>query len=338
MADTDPITQLADVIYGPLFLPSTIQRTTVLSSIRTSGIAVDDPDVSRFAQSIGDIMEMPFWTDIDGDSNVGSDDPDDIATPEQIVQGEDIARKIRRNIGFRAANLVAALLTEDPLSVISQLIAEYWVREEQKILGKILQGVFGAATMAGNKLDVATETLGDTNVFFSPDTASDAYALLGDRGTELTAIMMHSRVYWNLVAARALTVGRDPVTGQEFNEWEGKRVIVNDQLPRTAGSTSGYKYTSYLFGQGALAYAECVGAAGPKRPVEVYSQPQQGGGEGIETVWYRRHFVLHPRGVKFTSASVAGKSPTDAELATQSNWIRVYDPKNVRIVALVTNG
>ena len=333
----DYLTQLADIVYGPLFMPSTIQRTTILSTIRTSGIAVDDPEIARFAQAPGDVVELPFWTDITGDSNVSSDDPTVLATPQKIVQGNDSCRKLRRNNGFSAANLVAALLTEDPLSVISQLIAEYWVREEQKMLGAILNGVFASASMAGNVHDVATETLGSTNVFFSPGSTADALALLGDHGQFLTAVMMHSRVYWNLNAARALTVGRDPVTGEEFTDWDGRRVIVNDQLPRIAGSTSGYKYTSYLFGQGALAYAECTGLAGPKRPIELFSYPMQGNGEGVEQVWYRRHFVMHPRGVKFVGTP-AGESPTNAELATGTNWSLVYDPKNVRVVALVTNG
>jgi hypothetical protein len=36
--------------------------------------------------------------------------------------------------------------------------------------------------------------------------------------------------------------------------------------------------------------------------------------------------------VKFKNSSVAGSSPTNAELGTGANWERVYEPKNVRIV------
>lgn len=46
----------------------------------------------------------------------------------------------------------------------------------------------------------------------------------------------------------------------------------------------------------------------------------------------RRHFILHPRGVAFQNDSVAGASPTNAELATGTNWARVYDNKLIRIV------
>jgi len=51
----------------------------------------------------------------------------------------------------------------------------------------------------------------------------------------------------------------------------------------------------------------------------------------------RRRYILHPRGVKFTSAAVAGDSPTNAELENGANWTRVWENKNVRIVAIEHN-
>jgi hypothetical protein len=51
----------------------------------------------------------------------------------------------------------------------------------------------------------------------------------------------------------------------------------------------------------------------------------------------RRRFIMHPRGVKFTSASVAGANPTNAELENAANWTRVWEPKNVPVVAVTHN-
>ena len=51
----------------------------------------------------------------------------------------------------------------------------------------------------------------------------------------------------------------------------------------------------------------------------------------------RRLHILHPRGVKFNSAAVAGDSPTNAELENGANWTRVFENKNVRIVAVDHN-
>ena len=47
---------------------------------------------------------------------------------------------------------------------------------------------------------------------------------------------------------------------------------------------------------------------------------------------------MHPRGFKWTEASVADEMPTLTELANKLNWDRIYDKKKVRIVKLVTNG
>ena len=121
--------------------------------------------------------------------------------------------------------------------------------------------------------------------------------------------------------------------------FQGRRVVVDDSLPTRAGTTDGTVYTSYLFGQGAFGKGSC----------KLDSKPLQGGfgTEGVElarvpldsdtVLINRRRYILHPRGVKFTSASVAADSPTNAELETASNWTRVWENKNVRIVAVTHN-
>jgi hypothetical protein len=331
-------TRLSDVIYGPLFLPTTIQRIAQLSRIRNSPIVSADAELQRFANGAGDLVQMPFWNDLTGNSNTSTDDPAQNATPNKLTQGQDMARKIRRNNGWQSANLVASMLADDPLDAVAQLIAEYWVREEQRIMGQQMKGVFAASSMAGNVLDVASEDGAVTPVLLDAEVASNAYALLGEYGQTLSAVLMHSRVFYNLRAQRAIEFGKDPVTGLDFVRWDDKDVFVSDQCPRVAGATSGFKYTSYLFGNGAIGYAEATGEGGPKKPVELESAASAGNGEGVETVWYRRHWVMHPRGVSYSGTPASASGVTDAELGTGTNWTRVYDPKLVRMVAVTTNG
>jgi hypothetical protein len=331
-------TRLSDVIYGPLFLPTTIQRIAQLSRIRNSPIVSADAELQRFANGPGDLVQMPFWNDLTGNSNVSTDDPAHSATPNKLTQGQDMARKIRRNNGWQSANLVASMLAEDPLDAVAQLIAEYWVREEQRIMGQQMAGVFSAASMAGNVLDVASENGAVSPVLLDAEVASNAYALLGEYGQTLSAVLMHSRVFYNLRAQRAIEFGKDPVTGLDFVRWDDKDVFVSDQCPSEAGEDSGFKYTSYLFGNGAIGYAEATGEGGPKKPVEIDSVAAAGNGEGVETVWYSRHWVMHPRGVSFSGEPASASGVTDAELAAGSNWTRVYDPKLVRMIAVTTNG
>jgi len=112
----------------------------------------------------------------------------------------------------------------------------------------------------------------------------------------------------------------------------GLRVIVDDSMTVTAGSTSGFKYTSVLFGEGAFAY----GDGAPLVPVEVERQEAQGNGAGVETLWTRKTWILHPSGYQNTGTP-ASFSFTPAELAADAAWSRVVERKNVPLAFLVTN-
>lgn len=332
------VTRLTDVIIPSVFAPAVVQASLASNALIQSGIMVRTPQFDQFARGEGSLYDMPYWNDISGSSNVSTDDPAQNSTPNKITMGYDRARKMMRNNSWSSADLVAALATQDPIAVIRPLVANYWNREQQTILIQLLAGVFASTDMAGNVLGLAVEdvgTGGEDAVLFDAEIATNAFALLGDRGQLLTAFVMHSRVFYNLQAAQVITFLQNPVTGQyDIPTYLGRRVIVDDSVPRVAGTTSGYKYTTYLFGRGALAYGEGT----PKVPIEAARKAEAGNGEGVETLHSRRHFIMHPRGVRWTDDSMAGPSATNAELATAANWQRVWDPKDVLIVAVTTNG
>ena len=94
------------------------------------------------------------------------------------------------------------------------------------------------------------------------------------------------------------------------------------------------EYTSVLYGAGAIG----VGEGSPAVPVEVERHPDQGNGGGVEVLYTRKTNLIHPFGYAFTSAAVAGISPTIAELKLATNWTRVFtERKQVPIAFLVTN-
>jgi hypothetical protein len=93
------------------------------------------------------------------------------------------------------------------------------------------------------------------------------------------------------------------------------------------------RYRNYLFGAGALQKEIFF----PEVPVEAIRKPEAGNGGGVETLHNRRHALIHPNGFRFTSASVAAKSPTWTELSTATNWDRKYQRKNIKIAVLDSN-
>ena len=109
--------------------------------------------------------------------------------------------------------------------------------------------------------------------------------------------------------------------------------MVDDGLHVVAGSTSGFKYTTVFFGQGAVA----LGQGDVSTVSDKETETDRDILAGDDILVHRWHTIMHPRGVAFQNASVAGSSPTNAELATVTNWSRVYDRKNVQLAFLVTN-
>jgi hypothetical protein len=227
------------------------------------------------------------------------------------------------------------------MGAIADLVGDYWARTDQALVISCLKGIFAAASMAGNKLSIAAETTAGVSATTQLNGATfvDATVKLGDRGDRLTAVAMHSATEAALRKLDLIDHLPDSEGKAQVKVFQGRRVVVDDTLPVRAGTTSGLVYTTFLFGPGAFG----KGAA----PLD--GTPLQGGfgTEGVELarspldsdsiLINRRRFILHPRGVKFNSAAVAGDSPTNAELENGANWTRVFENKNVRIVAVEHN-
>lgn len=332
-------TLLADIIVPEVFEKYALERTAELSAFVQSGIIEHAPEFDALAAGGGLTVEMPFWKDLTADRQVLSDSGS--LTINKITSDKDIARIQNDGQTWGVNHLAKVVSGDDPMGVIVDLVAEYWARVDQGMVVSCLKGVFASATMAANKLGIASETIAgqSSSTRLNGSTFVDATVKLGDRGDRLTAVAMHSATEAALRKLDLIDFIPDSEGKAQIKTFQGRRVIVDDGLPVRNGTTDGLVYTTYLFGPGAFA----------KGAAPLSSEPVQGGfgTEGVE--WTRaalasdslfinrRRYILHPRGVKFTSASVAGNSPTNAELEMGANWSRVFESKNVRIVAIEHN-
>ena len=332
-------TGVADIIIPTEFEKYAIERTAQLSVFGQSGIVEHAPEFDLLAAGGGREVKMPFWKDLTATRQLLSDSA--TLAVNKIGSDQDIAR-IQNDAQVWSVNHLAKVVSgDDPLQAIVDLVSDYWARTDQGLIISSLKGIFAAATMSGNKLSIASESIaGQSNsTRLNGSTFVDATVKLGDRGDRLTAIAMHSATEAALRKLDLLDFVPDSEGKAQIKTFQGRRVIVDDTLPTRTGTTDGTVYTSYLFGPGAFG----KGAS----PLE--TEPLQGGfgTAGVEiarvpldsdtVLINRRRYILHPRGVKFTSASVAGDSPTNAELEMGTNWTRVFENKNVRMVAIDHN-
>ena len=317
-----------------------MERTAAKSAIVQSGIVRNEPLFDALAAGAGKTVNLPFFQDITQARQILSDGA--TLTQNKITAAGDIAI-INHDANVWSANdLVSAMAGADPLNAVLELVSQYWARTDQAYLLAVLGGLFGTSgTLATtHKLTIGAEATGSYTAAtkLTGDTFVDATLKLGDCSDNLTAVAMHSATEAALRKLDLIDFKPDSTGTLMLREFQGRKVIVDDTCPVRAGTTSGYVYTTYLFGEGAFGR----GNAPLTDPVE--------GGFGTKGVEWsrsaldsdtnfinRRQYILHPRGVKFTSASVAGVSPTNAELSTVGNWTRVAEAKNVHIVAVDHN-
>lgn len=323
--------RIADIIVPEIFAPYVIEKTAEKSKLWASGLIEQNDQTNGVANGGGTTAQMPFFVDLTGNSEVLSD-----STPlavNGITTSKDICVINHRGKAWGANDLSKAKSGDDPMAAIGDLVAEWWARDMQTTLIQVLKGVFASTTMASEHvLDISIDD-GNAAVasnLISSGATVNALKKLGDQLDAISAIAMHSDIYYELVKQDEIEFEQPSEQDTIIQRYKGRAVIVDDAIPKVAGDTSGFVYSTYLFGMGAIAYGEGT-------PEEEAVETDRDILAGDSYLTNRRTFVIHPLGVKW-QGTAAGASPTNAEFATAANWARVYSRKNVRLIELRTNG
>lgn len=333
--------QLADIIDVTVFQDLPPVNGVEKTAFYESGIVVRSGLLDNLASQPGKVAELPFWNDLDesNDPNLSTDNPADVATPDKVTQGEQISRKAFLNQGWSASDLAVELaMGENAMTHIRNRTDRYWSRQWQRRLIANANGIL-ADNVANDSSDMVNDVSiedGDSATaanLFSRSAFTTAAFTLGDMFDQMTAMAVHSVVYKRMVDNDDIDFIPDSQGQLTIPTFMGRRIILDDSMPVVAGSSSGYKYTSVLFGNGAFGYGDGM----PLNPVAVEREEAQGEGAGIETLWTRKTWLLHPFGFK-VDATPAGNSFTIAELEAAATWDRVIDRKNIPMAFLITNG
>lgn len=333
--------RLSDIIDVTVFQDLPAVNSPEKTAFVQSGAMVSSDLLNSLASDAGKIAELPFWKDLDGGSeaDLSNDDPAVKSTPEKIVQGEQISRKLFLNKSWQAADLASELAAGgNALRRVRDRVDSYWMKQMQRRLIAACDGVLAdnIANDGGDMVnDISIEdgnNAGANNVF-SRTAFTGAAFTLGDAFEDTGAIAMHSVVYKRAVDNDDIDFIRDSQGNLVMATYMGRQVIVDDGLTVQAGATSGFKYTTVLFGAGALGYGE----GDPLVPVEVDRDSLGGNGGGIETLTTRKTWIIHPFGYQFTGTPV-GQSPSISEFQGAGSWDRVVERKNVPLCFIITNG
>lgn len=345
-------TELTDIFVPEVFQSYQVNDTVEKTAFVESGAVVLSPTLDQRADTGGMLTTIPFWNDLDSslEPNYSNTTFADIAEPQKINSGEMTVRIAYLNEGWSSSDLNKELAGSDPMQRIANRVDAYWQRQFQRRILSIAIGLYNdnvAANGGDMVIDVSSTTPGtitDANRFTAPGLI-DAVFTMGDRapglgpnapqgGAELGVIALHSVIYKKMLKDDLIDFIPDSTGKLTIPTYLGLRIVVDDGMP-TFGTGVDRKYLVIIFGPGAIGY----GRGNPRVPSEVDRAPERANGGGVEVLWSRKTWLIHPAGYDFLSATITGPglSPTWADLQDDDNWQRKVDRKKIPIAFYVVN-
>lgn len=329
-------TRIANIVQPDQFTAYTMEASIYRNRFYRSGVIAPNPGLDTLLAGGGKTFNFPYWQDLD-DTESGVPSETVPLTVSNIAADSQVAVRLIRERGFGANALSAVLSGDNPIQAIQERVIGYWEREYDKALIACALGVI-KDNIAHDSGDLVVDVTGTANDKFRDDIVIDAQAKLGENGVvgredsdDFSGIGVHPDVYAYMRKLDAIDFVAISGQPRPIPFYMGMEVVVDRRFPKVA--TSGNNdYTTLLFKRGAFGFGQtAVGYT----PTEIDRTP--GTGFGIDTLYTRRVFSIHPVGFEFLTGSVSGVSPTNTELALSANWSRVFNSENCRFVALIHN-
>lgn len=309
-----------------------------------SGVMVEDAEIARMIAGGGNFYTLPFYTDIDG-NYVNYDGNTDITLDEVDAAGQQHGVVWGRAKGWTDRDFVADFSSADPMRNILNRIQKWEAKKKQTLLIGILEALFSIqgsgdfADWENHKMNIAsaTSTATDANKIALTTLRDLAVQSNGDAADDFALAIMHSQVANRLSQFNVLEYFKyNDANGQERDVKVGRSgnmlVLICDEVPHSTNQTTGLpEYVTYCFGRGAIGHAN----AAVDHPSEQFRNQTKNGGMDCLVTRYRE--TILPYGFSFEMSNLP-VSPTDAQLTATANWSIVYQPKNIYMARLVTNG
>lgn len=336
--------QVSDVIVPEIFGPYVQQLTEEKARIIQSGVATRDAVLDTDLAGGGLTFNEPSFQDlVNEDENVSTDQDAGVndSVPKKTNTSNEIQVRLSRNQSWSSTALAAALAGADPMQSIANRVAFYWTRRLQAAFVATINGIFAdnAAPPSGGDThlqnDMTVDIKGVTYVAgvtdFHAEAFIDAVLTMGDSMDELVMVMVHSIVFSRMQKNNLIDFIPDARGEIQIPTFLGREVIVDDGMPNSGGV-----FESWIFGTGSVR----LGTGSPLVPVEVEREPAAGLGGGLEILFNRTEWAIHPVGNAYVGTPPNGgpsNASTANNLANLDSWSRVYpERKQIKIARLIT--
>lgn len=316
-------TNFSDIIEPAIFNPYVQEVTAEKSYFLNSGIAMAAPALTAEMEAkgkAGGVINVPYWGDLTGDDEVINEGTTlDVA---KLSTFQDKAIMCLRGKAWGNNDLAGIFSGSDPAQALANRLVAYWDRRLQLVLASLLAGTMGAASMSGNVYDISGGT--GKAAQFSGESFIDAQGKLGDAQDSLGSVAVHGKTYTILKKLNLIDFIPDAEGKPTIATYMGKPVTVDDGLP-VSGEGASAVYSTYIYGNAPVVFNEIQI---PEWSMETDREKRAGN----DVLITRKAFVMHVTGIKWLGAVLNGQSPLNTELANTTNWQRVYENKNIKVI------
>ena len=322
-------TRLTNIITPEVFTDYTMENWTERNRFFTSGAVINSPELARLLNGGGKNFNAPFWQSLSGDSDIPVENS--AQDVNNITASKIQIRRQMRTKAFGANALTSIESGSKALDVFAKDVVDYWNGQYNKAIISSAVGVL-ADNVANDSGDLIND---QSTVAFDRDMIFDTMNLLGENGiigrndsTDFSMIIVHSKIYSSMqkmgLIDTTFTVATETAKAIPIYSFYGLEVIVDDKMTVDTGV-----YTSILVKNGAFQFGTSVAGFEPTSFERI-----EGKGFGIDEIYTRRVFGVAPVGFSWTDTTVAGTSPTFAEMELAVNWDRAYAKENSKMVFL----
>lgn len=122
------LTRISDVIVPEVFDAYMQIATKEKSTVFQSGLVMDSPALSAKLSGGGTTFQSPVWNDLSdaNDSDIASDDPAKVSTPDKLTGFKMQARRQVRTKSWSTADLSGVLAGDKPMPRIVSKVGTWW--------------------------------------------------------------------------------------------------------------------------------------------------------------------------------------------------------------------
>lgn len=338
-----------------------IPNTKKSELAKSKAVGTNEQAEASLSNQTGSLYaRVPYFGRISGDTSQNNDGATNVATTSTTTYEQGFVTASRMDSWTEknfSKNITAGV---DFMDNVASQISDYKMEVKQTMLLAMLKGIFSMKTTGASVPEKAAKEFIDKHTFdITKETGRDDPGMVkastlnkaiqkagGDNKNIFKLVIMHSEVATNLENLKLLKymtyTDADGIERElALATWNGRTVLVDDNMPTeevSAGDNSYTAYTTYVLGEDAIVLKDI----GDSVPYEMSRDPKTNGGQ--DTLFVRDRYICGVDGISFEKPSTITASASNADLATGTNWNIINDGekaiphKAIAIARIISKG